>query len=285
MISTFRSRLCLALSIVLTSVALTSSSPGAQTLDPYSPGPKETVDQANAAARVEPTQAGYLNAMQIWPYNPSALYQVYTRPGRITDIALQPGEQLIDISAPDTIRWILGNTTSGEREAERVHVSIKPTRSDLQTNLIIYTSRRTYYIEVSATPATWMAAVAWEYPQDRLAARSTNDRSRTADSTAEGLPLERLNFHYEITGRKLPWRPVLAFDDGAKVYIQFPPDIAHHDLPPLFLVGPRGATQLVNYRVQSPYYIVDRLFDVAELRFGDKRAQTVRIARTEAKAP
>lgn len=240
---------------------------------------RETVSQANAAARVEPSVVGYVNAMQIWPYSPASLYQVYTRPGRITDISLQPGEQLVDISAPDTVRWMVGNTTSGERENERVHVSVKPTRADLQTNLIVYTNRRTYYLEVTATPATWMAAVAWEYPQEKVAAaKAMADRDR-ADVNPGGVALERLNFRYEITGARVPWRPVRVFDDGEKVYVQFPSDIGQHDLPPLFIVGAKGTLQLVNYRVQPPYYVVDRLFDVAELRLGEKSASAVRIAR------
>jgi type IV secretory pathway VirB9-like protein len=52
-------------------------------------------------------------------------------------------------------------------------------------------------------------------------------------------------------------------------------------LPPLFVVGPHGDGQLVNYRFRSPYYIVDRLFGAAELRLGDSKAQVVRIERTD----
>jgi type IV secretion system protein TrbG len=33
--------------------------------------------------------------------------------------------------------------------------------------------------------------------------------------------------------------------------------------------------------VQSPYYIVDRLFGIAELRLGGKDAKVVRITRTD----
>ncbi len=65
-----------------------------------------------------------------------------------------------------------------------------------------------------------------------------------------------------------PWKPQRAFDDGEKVYIQFPPGIAQGELPPLFVIGAQGDGQLVNYRFRPPYYIVDRLFGAAELRLG-----------------
>src|SRR5258708_653581 len=69
---------------------------------------KSSIQHANEAARIEPTPSGFVNAMQVWPFSPGALYQVYTMTGKVTDIALEPGEEITDISAPDTVRWIIG---------------------------------------------------------------------------------------------------------------------------------------------------------------------------------
>jgi len=242
-----------------------------------SPTPIDTVAQATNGSRVEPTAAGFVNAVQIFSYNPTELYRAYTKPGRVTDIALQPGEQIVDISGADPIRWVLGNTTSGKGESQRTHISIKPTRADIATNLIIYTDRRTYFVEVTATPATWMTGIAWEYPGQEIHANTAPAPKQ--EESQDGLAPERLEFRYDIAGPRIPWRPLRVFDDGSKVYIQFPPDIVQHDLPPLFLLDGHGATQLVNYRVRSPYYIIDRLFDAAELRIGDGKFQTIRIKR------
>lgn len=71
------------------------------------------------------------------------------------------------------------------------------------------------------------------------------------------------------------------FDDTNKVYIQFPERLDQGDAPPLFVVGSNGENQLVNYRVNGSYYIVDRLFAAAELRLGTKPQQVVRITRTD----
>ena len=151
-----------------------------------------------------------------------------------------------------------------------------------ETNLIVNTDRRTYHLELIATLGTWMASASWSYPQDRLLAlQNQNRRAEVAAPVAAGIPLERLNFRYTITGDEPPWKPVRAFDDGQKVYIQFPAGIAQGELPPLFVVGPTGETQLVNYRTRAPYYIVDRLFGAAELRLGGEHQQVVRIERTD----
>ena len=73
-----------------------------------------------------------------------------------------------------------------------------------------------------------------------------------------------------------------AFDDGSKVYIEFPSGIGQGEMPPLFVIGPSGNSELVNYRARQNYYVVDRLFAAAELRLGDKDSEKrVRIVRTD----
>jgi type IV secretion system protein VirB9 len=224
--------------------------------------------------------------MQIWPYSPGALYQVYTSPGRVTDIALEPGEELRDISAPDTVRWVIGDTESGAAASRTTHIAVKPTRTGLQSNLTVYTSRRTYFLELKSTEETWMASVSWEYPTDRLRILKGENREREAAAPiADNVALAQLQFRYAISGDNPSWRPERAFDDGRSVYIQFPPEIAQGEMPPLFLVGSQGESQLLNYRVRPPYYIVDRLFGAAELRLGGKKAQVVRITRTDVPSP
>lgn len=243
---------------------------------------KVRVSRANAEARVAPTREGYVNAIQVWPFTDGALYQVYAAVGRVTVVSLQPGEELVTVAAGDTVRWIVGDTSSGSGADLRVNVLIKPIRSGLKTNLVITTSRRTYLLELSSTEKTWMASVSWEYPRDRMLALQRQAQAASAAAPVDtGLALENLRFRYAISGSNPPWKPLRAFDDGKKVYIQFPAGIAQGELPPLFVIGPEGDGQLVNYRFRSPYYIVDRLFGAAELRLGGDKGDVVRIERTD----
>ena len=248
--------------------------------------PAARVAAANAAARVEPSQYSYINAVQVYPWTEGALYQVYASPGRVTDIALQPGEQLAGsgpVAAGDTVRWIIGDTESGDGAAKRVHILIKPTDPKLVTNLVINTDRRTYHLELRATPETYMASVSWRYPQDELIALTASARADAeAAPAAQGIDLDRLNFGYRIEG-KAPWRPVRVFDDGQQVFIEFPSQVGQGQMPPLFVLGARGGSaELVNYRVRGRRMIVDRLFAAAELRLGGKGdRQRVRIIRAE----
>ncbi len=251
---------------------------------PEAKEPTERITNANAAARMEPIRDGFINAVQLYPYSSGALYQVYASPGQVTDIALQTGESLVGsgpIAAGDTARWIIGDTESGSGDGRRIHILVKPTRPDLVTNLVINTNRRTYHLELRATPQAYMASVSWQYPEDELIAlRRQNDRAEASLPIGQNVALEDINFRYRITGDRAPWKPRRAFDDGRQVFIEFPRGIGQGEMPPLFVIGPEGDGQLVNYRVRRNYMIVDRLFAAAELRLGD-RQQRVRIIRTD----
>ena len=243
---------------------------------------KVRVERANAEASMAPTREGYINAIQVWPFSDGALYQVYTSPGRVTVIRLQPGEDLVTVAAGDTVQWIVGDTASGSGANRRVAVMVKPVRVGIKTNLVITTSRRTYLLELTSTPKAWMASVSWEYPKDQMLALQAQAQAADAQApVAGGLSFDQLHFRYAITGDDPPWKPVRAFDDGRHVYIQFPAGIAQGELPPLFVVGPDGKGELVNYRFHAPYDVVDRLFGAAELRLGGKKAAVVRIERTD----
>ncbi|MBS0483128.1 MAG: P-type conjugative transfer protein TrbG [Proteobacteria bacterium] len=253
---------------------------------PESADPRNRVDAANAAARMQPVRDGFLNAIQQYPWTDGALYQVYAAPGQVTDIALQEGEQLVGagpVAAGDTVRWIIGDTTSGAGATARVHIFVKPTRPDLSTNLVINTDRRTYHLELRAGAATYMASVSWTYPRDALIAlQGRNAAAAATVPVAAGVDLAALNFRYRIDGDRAPWRPARAFDDGRQVFIEFPAGISQGEMPPLFVTGAAGDAELVNYRVQGRYMVVDRLFAAAELRLGDKRSeQRVRIVRDD----
>ncbi|PKP96721.1 MAG: P-type conjugative transfer protein TrbG [Alphaproteobacteria bacterium HGW-Alphaproteobacteria-13] len=259
---------------------------GARPAEPADP--RSRVGAANAAARVQPVRDGFLNAIQQYPWTDGALYQVYTAPGQVTDIALQEGEQLVGagpVAAGDTVRWIIGDTVSGSGATARVHILVKPTRPDIGTNLVINTDRRTYHLELRATPSTYMASVSWTYPQDRLIAlRGANAIATATTPVAAGIDIAALNFRYRIEGDRVPWKPVRAFDDSTQVFIEFPAGIAQGEMPPLFVTSARGDAELVNYRVQGRYMVVDRLFAAAELRLGDKRTERrVRILRDDAR--
>jgi type IV secretion system protein VirB9 len=117
----------------------------------------------------------------------------------------------------------------------------------------------------------------------RLTRASAAKRAQEAQVIAPVLDATRLNFHYRIESPDHPrWTPTRVFDDGQKTFIQFPQALTTSEASALFLTSKDGTTQLVNYRVKGTWYIVDRLFDRAELRVGEKHPAVVRLTREEA---
>jgi type IV secretion system protein VirB9 len=248
--------------------------------------PEQAVATANEAARMEPTPAGYINAIQVYPWSDGALYRLYASPEKVSTIALQPAEELIDVSTGDTVRWVIADTISGQGSTRRVHILVKPTLPDIQTNLVVLTDRRAYHVELLSTKQTYMASISWTYPTDGLVAlhKQNQTAQEGVDRVADrGVRLDSLNFRYRIEGDDPPWRPLRAFDDGHKVFIQMPSGLSQGEAPPLFVAGSDGRPNLVNYRVRGSYYIIDRMFGAAEFRLGEHPQRTVRIIRTDAR--
>lgn len=242
--------------------------------------PWEVIDEANSASEQNPDRSGYFNAIMNYDYVPGSLFQVYAAPLRLTDIQLQPGEKIVGRpAAGDTVRWILGLGRSRVDGVEQQHIYVKPTRPGLQTTLVITTDRRTYHVELHSYRETYMAAVKWRYPREEL---RVPGGSGEADVLASKVNIGELNFAYDVDVRRggtPAWMPLKVFDDGRKTFIQFPVEMKVREAPVLFVVSEGGESQLVNYRVKNEYYVVDRLFETAELRVGRKRQNVVRISR------
>jgi type IV secretion system protein VirB9 len=245
-----------------------------------------TVATANRLATMEPAAQGFLNAVQVYPFADGAIYHVITAPERVTDIALQPGETLVAVASGDTARWVIGDTTSGSGAEKRTHVLVKPFSAGLATNLVITTDRRSYHIALTSVSRTAMAALSWTYPQETLIAlKRAAAEAQAVQPVAAGIEVDQLHFDYAVSGDKPAWRPLRAFDDGRQTFIEFPATLAVGEAPPIFLVDRKGEAQLVNYRLKGRFYVVDRIFDVAELRLGTKHQQIVRISRITDGAP
>jgi len=150
--------------------------------------------------------------------------------------------------------------------------------------MVVTTDRRTYYLELHSFEDTYVAAVRWRYPQDevaRLETAAAREDSLTRATTATNVNLDALNFAYRVSVEKgkPSWAPVQVFDDNHKTFIRFPTTMLEREAPALFVVSSTNDAQIVNYRVKNDYYVVDRLFERAELRVGQQDQEIVRIVR------
>ena len=241
---------------------------------------------ANAEALAPSRADGFMNAAQVFGYEPGRVYEVWTAPMRITALSLEPGEKIISKAAGDTERWMIGDTTSGEAETVQTHLLIKPYRAGLATNMVVTTNRRVYLLALKASGESeaFNAAVSWTHPLPQAPI------SQVAVGPAEtlpkpGTPAPILKAHgpeacrIRTGWRKPDWTPVSVHDDGRQTFITFPESLGTTEAPPLFVMNEQGEAQLTNWRKQGNSYVVDRLFQKAELRLGGERPQIVKIER------
>lgn len=235
------------------------------------------VEQANAAAQQGPRSEGFINAVMTYDWVAGVQYQVYTAPPRITDIGFEEGETIVSFGAGDTIRWKVGKTWSGEGRKRQEHLLVKPLAPDLDTSLVVTTSRRSYHLRLRSFNETAMVAVRWQYPKVDLFDAEADMPDEPAANA------EDLFFGYEIkplSGAAPRWMPRAVYDDGRKVYIRFPPGFGTSEAPVLYVQNGDDSL-IVNYRVRGNLYIVDRLFEVGQLRVGQQSQTIVELRRTD----
>lgn len=208
----------------------------------------------------------------------------------VCDIALEPGENVLDLKIGDGARWLIERSVSGHEGAIVEHIALKPTDIGLNTNLRIYTDKRTYYLDLKSTAQEFMPQVAFIYPEatleryhqikDQLTraqqahafaagpGKAQSSGAATVGAGAAGtLLLEQLNFNYELSGDEELY-PLRVFNDGRQTFVQMPTKLmaTGSSLPALVVVNEGGNAMgsgsdsgmgLINYRVSGSSFVVD----------------------------
>ncbi len=222
----------------------------------------------------------------------AGLPTVVCAPLRVCMIELQAGEKIVgEPQIGDSVRWNISPALYGTGDQATSVIVLKPQTPGLDTNLLVTTDRRAYYFRLISKAEDYVARIAFAYPDDDNSRRwqqqmaeqkaSAKQEKQTIDSAA-AIAVEKINFGYVIKGGNEHIRPIRVFDDGAKTYIKMPAEIQHRAAPVLVVLGADGKGEMTNYRVREQTYIVDRLFDRANLVLGaGKKAQKVEISRGE----
>lgn len=243
------------------------------------PSGRAAIAAANQAARAASRADGFVGGVQVFAWSPGRVFEVWTAPLRVTTLTLGEGETLVSKAAGDTIRWQIGEVVSGTGASRRTHVLLKPLERGLETNLVLTTSHRVYWLDLkSGGPDAFNAAIAWDVPAATSGATPEESAATTHAAPPEGAIDAR--YRIEPRGRRARWTPSSVFNDGRRTFIAFDAGLEVDEAPVLFVLTPDGEAQMVNYRQQAGgIFVVDRLFDRAELRLGDRRPQVVRLVR------
>lgn len=218
-------------------------------------------------------------AQTTYEFKPDSLFEVHTKRGYIVDIKLKPGETITYMAAGDTTRWLIDQSTV----AGITHVYIKPLEQNIMTNMVINTNTHSYRLLIDEGNG-FTPIVQFAFPQeDMQKALLTNpvlskeekefsDIYMTKPKSGRRV-LKKLNKNYEIKKHgkfSEDMLPMEIFDDGTRTYYKMPKS-NKYDLPTLYLVEDGNKLSLVNYRVRGQYFIADRVFEKARLKYSSTR--------------
>jgi len=212
---------------------------------------------------------------------------------QVTDIELQPGEQVTHINLGDSTRWSVEPALSGSGADQVEHLIVKPRDIGLSTSLVVTTDRRTYHLLLLSDAADFMHDVTFLYGDESskpvppavasatpspapAVAPSAPKLRRAADGKQVRLvskepAVDDADDSYAVRG-KADWKPVEVYSKDGKTYLEMPSSMRHKEAPVLFEEKKSGwfhhEKALVNYRVHGKWYVVDRVLENATLVSG-----------------
>lgn len=236
-----------------------------------------------------------------WVYGNSQT-RVVCSPLNLCDIVLEPGETINNIRIGDTGFWSVTLAISGGTDGRVTHAAITPREAGRETSMIVYTDKRTYSIKLVSAANSYTAKTGFTYPQaqanadDTLASyhaavgagamkKSGPMMSMTSSSeTGDIAHIELL----AISGDSPAWKPLAAYTDGRKTYIQFPREMQFSDSPTLLGVNADGGIfsspteRRVIYRWMGDRIIADTVMDRLDLVLGvGSSQQRVQLSRSK----
>lgn len=199
---------------------------------------------------------------------------IVTAVGRITDIELEPGEKVWKASLGDTSDWEVAVIEAGNPSNPTRHVVIKPLKTGLLTNMLIYTDRRTYFLNLKSSESKYVLQIRFWYPDDLVQSFESMKNARAEAKVRKAKRvLDRIaspdhppRFDYTVTGDNVFWKPRVIYDDGQRTFIVMPKNVVTtQHLPVLYVIDSDGSGEVENYVVKDNTFVVGRLFDKASL--------------------
>lgn len=186
--------------------------------------------------------------------------------GIVTTIELSKKEEIKDFAMGDRDAWhaaITGNL-----------FVMKPKDVKADTNLTIFTNRRSYLFQLKTTSRTARDVAYWvrlQYPEQDAstpealaqAKREAEGKQMNADLKASGYE-GVLNYDYWIVGPQ-ELQPLSMHDNGRQTFLLFS---AANPLPAAFVIEPDGTESLVDYHVEEDTMVLHRVVQRIILRRG-----------------
>ena len=232
------------------------------------------------------SSSAYIESIAEYDYIPGRIYELITSPGAITDLRLQPGEQINGSPiVNDNVNWQFSLGSSLENGEAVQHLFIRPLKVGLDTSMIILTNQRTYYFRLASFENSYMTAVRFRYPVQLDNGTFVSEDYANGSSSTSGyvFDVSKADYGYVVKQKGRPaWEPVTVFSDDIKTYIQFPVSMSSSDQLPSVYLKRDGKETLVNYRFFNNLCQIDTVLTDDQsfvLKSGQKESVEIRRVR------
>jgi type IV secretion system protein VirB9 len=201
--------------------------------------------------------------LRTFTYDPNEVYKFVGHYRYQSSIEFAPDEEIATISLGDTVAWQI--IPSGNR------IFLKPVEPDATTNMTVISTKRIYHFELYGEEAEGIRdgemifQARFYYPGEGANAELQRFNHEEDLPDIQNEP-EKYNFNYTATGSDYAL-PLKIFDDGEFTFFEFKNKNA--EIPAIFLVRPDGSEEVINYRMQGNYVVVERVSSQFTLRSGD----------------
>lgn len=229
---------------------------------------KDAVKESTSSSLQSPSQFNY--GTMYYDFGDDFTFEIYCQPYRVTDIILEPGEQVIEMPFLSEEKvWEIGAGVSRTGGVDTQHFFLKPAYSGLVTAFIIITDRRVYHLLLKSYKDAYMTQVKWKYPNTMPFKLSSDKLNGGSSSLEDALRVDPryLSFDYKMSYSlfKRPyWLPQRVYDDGRKTYIVMDETVLHMATPVIF----NKRNQRVNYFVEKNLIVINELIERVTIRIG-----------------
>jgi type IV secretion system protein VirB9 len=216
-------------------------------------------------AETVPSRGPLDQRVRVAHYEPDEVYRLYGYVGYALELIFQEGETFAGDAGGDLEGIAVGHFAN--------HLILKPKAPNVGSNLVIYTNRRSYRFDYSASARRpdsdsdpVMYAVRFLYPEvPKAAPVDVHLEEQRVAHTLAAAPLEKAhNWDYWFCGSR-DFAPVAASDDGVQTRLSFG---ARTELPAVFLLNADGSESLVNTHIESGDIVIQRVAPKFILRRG-----------------
>ncbi len=236
---------------------------------------KDAAKQSTEEAIQTPDK--WTHGTMYYDFDSDFTYEIYCQPYRVTDLILEPGEQVIEMPFLSEEKvWEIGAGVSQKGGVDTQHFFLKPAYSGLITSFIIITDKRVYHMLLKSYKDCYMTQVRWNYPNtmpfniktDAMQERQNQVNKLSKDTTAVDPAF--LSFDYKMTYsafKKPYWLPTRVYDDGKHTYITMNETVLHMTSPVLF----NNRNEKVNYSVNKNLIVINELIEKVTMRVGKQK--------------